>query len=72
MALGFDKNRPTGFETAQGIVQTTGYRNEFGRDSAIEIRPPEPCRPLKGSVLVQDDSLIDQRSPGQEVGQARV
>ena len=68
MALRFDKNRPTGFETTQRVVQTAGNGDEFGRHGAIEIRPPELCCPLKRPILVEDDPLIDQGSPGQEVG----
>ena len=72
MALRFDKDRPTGFETAQRIVQTAGDGDKFGWHGAIEIRPPELCCSLKRPILVQDDTLIDQRSPGQEVGEASV
>nr|WP_265575649.1 ribonucleotide reductase N-terminal alpha domain-containing protein [Bradyrhizobium sp. WBAH33] len=33
---------------------------------------PELRRPLERAVLVQDDSLVDQGCPGQEVGEPRV
>ena len=72
MALRFDKNRPTGFETAQRIVQTAGDSDEFGGNGAIEIRSPEFCRPLKRAVLVQDNALIDEGSPRQKVGETRI
>jgi hypothetical protein len=72
MALGFNKNRPTGFETAQRIVQTAGNGHEFGRHRAIEVRPPEFCCALKRAVLVQDDAFIHKGSPRQKIRQTRV
>ena len=67
MALRLDKDRPTGFETAQRVVQTAGNGDKFGRHGAIEVRPPELCRPLKRPILVEDDALIDQGRPRQKV-----
>ena len=72
MALRFDKNRPTGFETTQRIVQTAGYSDKFGWHGAIEIRPPELCSPLKRAVLVEDNALIDEGSPRQKVRETRI
>ena len=72
MALRFDKDRPTGFETAQRIVQATGNGDEFGWHGAIEVRPPEFCRPLKRAVLVEDNALIDEGSPRQKVSKTRI
>src|SRR6185437_11857048 len=69
MALGFDKNRPTGFETPERIVQTTGNGNEFGRHRTIEVRPAKFGRPLKRPILVQDDSFIDKSCPWQKIGE---
>src|SRR3981189_1855626 len=67
MALRFDKNRPTGFETTQGIVQTAGYCDKFGWHGAIEIRPPELCCPLERPILVEDDPLINKSRPRQKI-----
>ena len=39
MALRFYKNCPTGFETAQCVVQATGNGDELGWYGAIEVRP---------------------------------
>src|SRR5712672_3294469 len=72
MALRFDEYRPTGFETAQGIVQTTGDGNEFGRNRAIEVRPPELCCPLKRPILVEDDPLINKSRPRQKIRETRI
>ena len=72
MALRFDKDRPTGFETTQRIVQTAGDGNEFGWYGAIEIRSPKLCCPLKRAVLVEDNALIDKGSPRQKVRETRI
>ena len=72
MALRLDKDRPTGFETTQRVVQTTGDGDEFGWHGAIEVRSPEFCRPLKRPVLVEDDPLIDKGRPRQKVGKTRI
>jgi hypothetical protein len=62
-SLCLDKNRPTGFQTPQGVVQTTGDGDELGRDRAIEIRSAKICCPLKRAILVQDDALVHKGSP---------
>jgi hypothetical protein len=72
MALRFDKNRPTGFETTQRIVQATGNGDELGWHGAIEIRPPELCCPLKRPILVEDDPLINKSRPRQKIRKTRV
>ena len=72
MALRLDKNRPTGFEPAQGVIQTAGDGNEFGGNGAIEIRSAESCRPLKRPILVEDDPLIDKGRPRQKIGEAGI
>ena len=72
MALRFDKNRPTGFETTQRVVQTTGNGDKFGWHGAIEIRSAKLCRPLKRAVLVEDDALIDEGSPWQKIRETRI
>jgi hypothetical protein len=68
MTLGLYKNCPTGFEAPQRIVEATGNGDKFGWHGAIEIRPPELCCPLKRAVLVEDNALIGEGSPRQEIG----
>src|ERR1700682_1878438 len=72
VALRFDKNRPTGFETTQRIVQTAGYCDKFGWHGAIEIRSAESCCPLKRPILVEDDPLINKSRPRQKIREARI
>ena len=72
MTLRLNEHGPAGSEAAQGVVQTTGDGNEFGRHRAVEVRSPELCCPLERTILVQDDSLVDESCPGQEVGETRV
>jgi hypothetical protein len=72
MALGFDKDCPTGFETPERIVQTTGNGHKLGRHGAIEVGSPKPCSPLERPILVEDDALVDERTPRQEISQTGV
>ena len=72
MTLRLDKDRPTGFQAAQCIVETAGNGDEFGRHRAIEIRSPKFRRALKRPILVQDDALIDQCRPRQKIGETGV
>ena len=67
MALGFDKDRPTGFKPAQRVVETAGNSNKLCRHRAIEVGSSKLCRALEGPVLVQDDPLIDKGRPRQKI-----
>ena len=72
MALRLNKYGPAGSETAQGVVQTTGDGDKFSRHRAVEVRSAELCRPLERAILVQDDALVDQGCPRQEVGKTGI
>ena len=67
MPLRLDKDGPAGAEPTQGVVQAAGDADQFGRHRAVEIRPPKLCRALKRAILVEDDALVDQSGPGQEI-----
>ena len=71
MPLRLDEDRPAGAEPAQGVVEPAGDGDKFGRHALIEIGPAKPCRALERAVLVEDDALVDQSGPGQEVGETR-
>ena len=72
MTLRLDENRPAGSQPPQRIVQPAGDGDQFGRHGAIEIRTAKFCRALELAVLVEDDALIDERRPGQEIREARI
>ena len=72
MALRLDKDRPTGSEAAQRVVQTAGDGDKFGRHRAVEVGSPEFCCPLERPILVEDDSLIDKGRPRQKVGKTGI
>src|SRR5713101_5591204 len=67
MTLRLDKHSPIGAEPTQCVVQSPGDADEFGRHRGIQIRPPKLCGTLKRAILVEDDALVDQSSPGQEI-----
>src|SRR5450755_3281996 len=67
MALRLDEDSPAGTEPTQRVVQPSGDADEFGRHGGIQVRPPKFCGTLKRAILVEDDTLVDQGSPGQEV-----
>ena len=71
MPLRFDKDSPARTEPAQRIVEPAGDADEFRRHGGIQIRPPKPRRTLKRAILVEDDALVDQSGPGQEVRKLR-
>src|SRR5713101_1223536 len=71
MTLRLDKDGPARTEPTQRVVQSPGNADEFGGHSGIQIRPPKFCRALKRAILVEDDTLVDQGSPGQEVRKLR-
>src|SRR5713226_6905330 len=71
MTLRLDKDSPARTEPTQRVVQSAGDADEFGRNSGIQIRPPKFCGTLKRAILVEDDALVDQSSPGQEVRKLR-
>src|SRR5450432_95304 len=66
-ALRLDKDSPARTEPTQRVVQSSGDADEFGRHGGIQIRSPKFCSTLKRAILVEDDSLVDQGSPGQKV-----
>lgn len=72
MALRLNEDCPTRSQAAQGVIQATRDGDEFSRHCAIQVRSPELRRPLERAVLVQDDPLVDQGGPRQEVGKTRV
>src|SRR5664279_6286466 len=67
MTLGFDEDGPARAETPERVVQAAGDANQFGWHSRVQIRPSEPGRALKRAVLVENDALIDQGRPRQEI-----
>ena len=67
MTLRLDKDGPARTEPTQRVVQPAGDADEFGRHRGIQIRPPKFCGSLKRAILVEDDALVDQGGPGQEV-----
>ena len=67
MPLRLDKNSPTRTQPPQRVVQPAGDAYEFSRHSGIQVRSPKPCRALERAILVEDDALIDQSGPGQEI-----
>src|SRR6185437_16556036 len=68
-ALGLNEYSPAGAEAAQRVVEARGDGDEFGRRRGIEIGPAKTRRTLEGAVLIENDALLDQRCPRQEVGQ---
>ena len=71
MTLRLDEDSPARTEPAQRVVQSPGDADQFGRHGGIQIRPPKLRRALKRAVLVEDDALVDQSGPGQEIRQLR-
>ena len=70
LTLRLDEDRPAGPQAAQGVVEPPGDRDELGGRRRIQIGTAEPRGALERAVLVEDDALLDQRRPGQEVGEA--
>src|SRR6266849_5283090 len=71
VTLRFDKDGPARTEPPQGVVQPAGDADQFRWHCGIQIRPAKPCRALKRAILVEDDALVDQSGPGQEIRQMR-
>src|SRR5271154_3824733 len=71
ITLRLDKDSPARTEPTHGIVQSPGDADEFSRHGGIQIRPPKLRGTLKRAILVEDDALVDQSSPRQEVRQLR-
>src|SRR5712691_11112714 len=71
VTLRLDKDGPARTEPPQSIVQPAGDADQFRRHRGIQIRPAKPCRALKRAILVEDDALVDQSGPGQEIHQMR-
>ncbi len=71
MTLRLDEDSPARAEATQCVVQSPGDADEFGRHGGIQVRPPKPRGALKRAILVEDNSLVDQSSPGQEIRKLR-
>src|SRR5713226_4883247 len=71
VTLRLDKDRPARTEPTQRVVQPAGDADEFRRHCRIQIRPPKLRRALKRAILVENDALVDQSGPGQEIHQMR-
>ena len=70
LTAGFDKDCPAGAEAAQRVVEPRRRADQLGRCRGIEVRPAKPRRPLKATVLVENDAGGDQCRPRQEVRKA--
>src|SRR5713101_1872966 len=71
MTLRLDKDSPARAEPPQSVVQPAGDADQFRRHRGIQIRPAKPCRALKRTILVENDALVDQSGPGQEIREMR-
>src|SRR5216683_2743897 len=71
MTLRLDKDGPARAEPPQSVVQPAGDADQFRRHRGIQIRPAKPCRALKRTILVENDALVDQSGPGQEIREMR-
>src|SRR6266851_5955523 len=71
VTLRLDKDGPARTEPSQSVVQPAGDADEFRRHCRIQIRPTKPCRALERAILVEDNALVDQSGPGQEIRQMR-
>src|SRR5713226_4692381 len=69
VTLRFDKDGPARTEPPQGVVQPAGDADQFRWHRGIQIRPAKLGRALKRAILVEDDALVDQSGPGQEIRQ---
>src|SRR5665213_2083514 len=67
LTLRFDKYSPARAEPAQRVIQPAGDADQLRRHGGIQIWPSKPRGTLKRAVLVEDDALVDQSGPGQEV-----
>jgi hypothetical protein len=72
MALRLNEYGPAGSQTTQGVVQTTCDGDKFSWHRTVEVRTSELCCPLERAILIQDDSLVDQGCPGQEIRKTNV
>src|SRR5712672_2891180 len=70
MAARFDEDRPARTEAAQRVVEPRCDADKFGRCGAVEVWSAEARRALQAAVLVENDTVCDQRCPGQEVREA--
>src|SRR6266851_3554029 len=71
VTLRLDKDRPARAEPTQRVVQSAGDADQFRRHCRIQIRPTKLCRALERAILIEDDALVDQSGPGQEIHQMR-
>jgi len=71
-ALRFDKNRPTGFETTQRIVQTAGYCDKFGWPRRYRDQAPGTLLSVETTLLVEDDALVDKSRPSRKIRETRI
>ena len=70
MPLRLDEDRPSRAEAAEGVVETAGDGDEFGRHCGVEVGTAKASGALEAAVLVEDDALARERGPGQEIRKA--
>jgi len=70
MALRLDEDRPSRTEATEGVVESAGDGDEFGRHRGVEVGTAKPGGTLEAAVLVENDALAGERGPGQEIREA--
>jgi len=68
--LCLEKERPARAEAARDIVEAGRNADQFGLRRAFEVRAPKPQRPLKRTILVEDNARRHECRPGQVIGEA--
>ena len=63
MTARLDKDRPSGTEPAQRVVEPRGDADEFGWHCAIEVGSAKLGRALEAAVLVEDDARVRRAPP---------
>src|SRR6266851_9962089 len=71
VTLRLDKDGPARAEPPQSVVQPAGDADQFRWHRGIQIRPAKLGRALKRAILVENDAVVDQSGPGQEIHQMR-
>src|SRR5436309_2884134 len=66
--LSLEEQRPAGTEPLQDIVDARTRGDQLGLGRALEIGSAKRQRALKAAILVEDDTVGDQRRPRQMVG----
>src|SRR6266853_2793235 len=70
MAARLDEDCPARAKAAQRVIEPGRDADQFGRCGAVEVRSPETRCALQAAILVEDDTVCDQRRPGQKIRQA--